>query len=92
MENLKLMVGLLPMRVMECGQELKCGVMLQHISLSVKGAIQQGMITITNEGTIENAEIGVLLGARDPETQSGFDESKGGGIIQVPYGGNPQDI
>ncbi len=52
--------------------------------------IHQGKITILNGGTIENAEIGVLLGARDPANEGEFDHEKSGGIIQVPYGGNPQ--
>ncbi|MCD4696837.1 MAG: S8 family serine peptidase, partial [Bacteroidales bacterium] len=55
-----------------------------------QGELHQGKIIIQNGGTIENAEIGVLLGARDLNTEGDFDDDKAGGIIQAPYGGDPQ--
>lgn len=63
---------------------------INYHQFECQGEIHQGKITILNGGTIKNAEIGVLLGARDPESEGGYDEDKAGGIIQVPYGDNSQ--
>jgi len=54
-----------------------------------QGEMYQGKIILQNGSTIEHAEIGVLLGARDLSAEGDFDDDKAGGIIQVPYGGNP---
>ncbi|MBC8489252.1 MAG: T9SS type A sorting domain-containing protein [Bacteroidetes bacterium] len=55
-----------------------------------QGEMYQGKIILQNGATIEHAEIGVLLGARDLNAEGDFDDAKAGGIIQVPYGGDPQ--
>ncbi len=52
-----------------------------------QGSQKQGKITIENGGIIENAEIGILVGARDGEGD--YLDSKAGGIVRVP---NSEDL
>lgn len=50
-----------------------------------QGSQKQGKITIENGGIIENAEIGILVGARNGE--GGYLYGKAGGIVRVPNSG-----
>lgn len=50
----------------------------------------QGKLILTNGATIENAEYGVLLSARD-DSPDGFDDNKNGGIISITNSGEPTE-
>ncbi len=49
----------------------------------------QGKLIMKNGATIENAEYGVLLSARD-NSPDGYDDDKNGGIVTISNGGDPE--
>ena len=72
---------------MGCGKGVEVWGNENYTQLVCESEQHQGKITILNGGTIENAEIGVLLAARNGENYN-----QTGGIIQVRDNGDSENV